>query len=258
MISIFALIYASTNYADAVFASLKTTTPELASGEAEFFFVANNASGKVKAHLRARDYPHIVHDFEREPVPPDIFRSDKFDYMIDVYRGWNEGILQADGDVILPVNSDHVFFDGWLTELIKVWTPGRALSPVMIEPNEIRLSKRNGTGSLHGPYGRSPREFDIDAFKSHCEKNYSHRLTRGGCYMPCMILKQVVLDVGLFRPGNIDLDTGIWKKSGYPADIDMFAKLKQNGIDHQTCWTSFCYHFMEGELREWQSQTSAL
>lgn len=273
MISIFALIYKSPAYADSLIASLNATTPELLDGTAEFFFLANNATHEVRHHLVKKGYTHYV---RVEPIPPpdesppDIFRgynerlqlseqeksrSDKYDYMVDVYGGWNAGIEHARGDIIVPVNSDHVFADGWLTELRRRWRPSVLLSPVMFEPgrggNKIRFPRKNGTGAFPLEAGTAPSEFDEDAFRSACRKHpVSPRLTRGGCYMPCMMLKQVVIDHGMFRPGNIRRPRGNYANTGFPADVAFFKKLsKQAGMDHQTCHTSFCYHFQEGEMR---------
>lgn len=251
MISIFALIYRSTAYADSLMDSLLATTPELDDGTAEFFFLANNATPKVINHLRRKKYPFRSRTgVIPKTSPPEIHRCDQYDYIIDVYKGWNAGIENAAGDVIVPVNSDHVFAPGWLTELMKVWTPGKVVSPVMMEPNEIRFSKKNGTGSLHCEAGRHPKEFDLDLFRSKCQEHSSSQRTKGGVYMPCMMLKQAVIDMGMFAPGNLVCSKGIFVASGYPADMDLFAKLQKAGIDHETCWKSFCYHFMEGEMRE--------
>ncbi|MHC4899970.1 MAG: hypothetical protein ACYTGW_23000, partial [Planctomycetota bacterium] len=112
-----------------------------------------------------------------------------------MYSGSNTVIEHAMGDVIVPVNSDHMFFAGWLTDLARHWTPGKVLSPVTFEPNKVRFPATNGTGALLGEFGKHPKEFDVDAFKSACEKNAEEgKLTRGGVYMPCMMLKQVVVD----------------------------------------------------------------
>ena len=61
-VSIICLIYQSPEYADYFYDNIMAYTPEIESGEAEFFFVANDATTEVLELLKKRGYPHYVNN----------------------------------------------------------------------------------------------------------------------------------------------------------------------------------------------------
>jgi len=248
MISIFALIYKSVTFLESVYDSIQETVNLK---EVEFFFLANNATDEVLDHLNRHGLPHYV---RKEPIMSKAEREaagvdTALDYISDVYLGWNEAFRRATGEVAIPVNSDHVFAPGWLDALMGQWRPGLAVSPVMFEPRVDHFPDRiNGTGSIVVDCGSTPRRFDHKAFHSairgRCERG---KVTAGGVYMPCAIHRQAAIDAGLYPPGNVKRPN---RPVGFPGDQVFFERLRNVGIEHQTCWTSFCYHFMEGEMKD--------
>ena len=78
MISIISLIYKSKTYADSVWESAWANTRELQTGDAEFLFIANNATDEVLDHLKKEKYPHV--DFKQSPVSPDDFIEAGYDH----------------------------------------------------------------------------------------------------------------------------------------------------------------------------------
>ena len=56
-ISIVSLIYKSKKFADAVYESVHKYTPELANGNCEFFFIANDATPTLIKHLTNPNEP---------------------------------------------------------------------------------------------------------------------------------------------------------------------------------------------------------
>ena len=58
-VSIISLIYCSSKYADWIHDSVHRFTPMLATGEAEFFFIANDPTEDLLKHLREKKFLFI-------------------------------------------------------------------------------------------------------------------------------------------------------------------------------------------------------
>lgn len=247
MISIAALIYRSTKYADAVAASLYRHTPMLQNGAAEFYFVANDASDGVIAHLEKSKYKFYINN---NPIRSE---SELFEmgigcpeYIHRVYRGWNEAIKRATGDIVVLVNSDNMFSPNWLENLLKHLSPSAIVCSQLIE----RIHPKYGVfpGAYVGNFGSHPSNFKEENFLTFCRKNRKSGTREGGAYMPCMLYKYHAESVGYYPEGNIAGNT--FNNVKEYGDECFFRKLKDIGVNHVTALDSLCYHFKEGEMEE--------
>lgn len=239
MISICSLIYRSTRYADAVWESAHEFTPALQDGRARFFFVANDATDAVLAHLAVRGYPHVVQtnehvtDAELNRLgfgPPEYIRR--------VYQGWNRAIRESD-DVLVLVNSDIMFSPGWFEPLIANLTPQRVVCSQLVERKHERHDPFES--AIHGEFGSHPDNFDKAGFLALCDLRRADGLANGGAYMPCAMHKRTAVDAGYYPEGN---------PIGRCGDEKLFARMRASGVEHVTARASMVYHFKEGEMDE--------
>lgn len=253
VISMAALIYASPAYAEHLWDVLQRTTPELADGRAEFFFVANDASPEVLQYLEDKAIPHYVQEnprlseaelFERGIGTPEYIRR--------VYQGWNRAVREAKSDCLALLSSDHVLLEGWLQALYSKWNPGLALSPLTIEPGDFQdvFSARlgRGTGAVRGDHGSTLRQFDAEAFERHARTLEREEVTPGGAYQPVMFSRAAVMRAGLYPEGN--LHDGTFHRIAEYGDRRLFRILAENGVRHMTYHGVVVYHLHEGEMRE--------
>ncbi len=239
MISICSLIYRSTRYADAVWKSVHEWTPAIQAGEARFFFVANDASEQVLEHLKAKGYPHVVHNNAR--VTPSELRMRGFDppeYIRRVYQGWNRAILESDERFIL-VNSDNLFSPGWFDALVNNLNRRRVVCSKLVERNHPKHATFEG--ALHGEFGDHPDRFKRYEFLKFCKDARGDGVEPGGAYMPCALHRSEAIRAGFYPPGN---------PRGSYGDREFFRCLAKNGVRHVTALGSLVYHFKEGEMDE--------
>lgn len=250
-ISIVSLIYKSGVYADFVHDSLYKYTPELHTGEAEFYFIANDASIEVINHLTDKGYKYYINTnvvFSNE----ELFKQGygKPEYINRVYKGWNEAIRKAQGEIVVLVNSDMSFSDNWLINLISKVDKNTIVSSKLIERGHEKIGHfsdlLNGTGSYVYHCGKTPRDFDNDKFISFANSFRTDKITKGGVFMPCAFLKENAFKVGLYPEGNIagrSFDHVV--ECG---DHKFFRLLNDINVKHITTWDSIVYHFQQGEM----------
>lgn len=244
--SIICLIYRSTDYACFFYNCLRRNTLELEEGDAEFFFVANDASDEVIDFLRDNDYPHIVsrnkHFTEHEMqikgfAPPE--------YISRVYQGVNQGIRHAKTDEIVLMNSDNFVSRDWLTNLRKRLHRNCVVSPVLVQPHRVFPNPINHTLSLVKDFGRGLESFREDKFIQWADTIKIDSCSIGNPFMPVLMYKWQAELVGLYPEGNIADDNGKFK---YAGDTYFYMKLNALGIQHINSNDSVVYHLQEGEL----------
>jgi len=243
-VSIISLIYRSPKLADWVYQSVHKFTPMIDRGEAEFFFVANDPTQALLAHLEDRAYPHIVNWNERY-TDEELFALGYAlpEYMSRVYRGYNEGIRAAKGDYVVLINSDNYFSPDWLENLLKYSDRGRIITSTLIERDHPRFPLF--PSAIHGEFGSSAETFDEPGFLAFVSRTSKTGLDVGGAYMPCLIHRDVAIEAGLYPCGNVAADTfGDVARYGDEAFYDMLASL---GVEHHTALDSLVYHLKEGE-----------
>ncbi len=227
-VTVICLIYKSTGYADFVYKSFIKHTKD-----AEFLFVANDATEKVKEYLKSNNLPHVIFDNE-DPTEH---------YLKRVYRAYNYGVSIARGDVVVLVNSDMAFSDGWLDSLVKNLDRNRIVCSRFVESGKLL----GGRLAIVKNFGMSYKDFNDEAFQNYIKNKRRPELHYGGQFMPCAIYKDVFMQSGGYPIGNRKEDDG----TETPGDIIYFYEvLKPMGIIQYTDFNSIIYHIQEGELDE--------
>lgn len=244
-ISIISLIYKSTEFCDWVYDSVMEFTPKIKSGEAEFFFVANDPTEKVVAHLQRMGYPHVV---QRNNVYSDADRFDagyaKPEYIGRVYAGYNRGIIEAKGELIVLINSDHFFSPDWLEGLLKFSDRKNIVSSTLVERKHPDYDVF--PGAIHGEFGNHPANFQKEHFLKFAAKIRKTGLEHGKAYMPCLFHRDNAILAGLYPEGNLaDKSPDRVYQHG---DVAFFSRLSKMGVKHLTSLDSVVYHLKEGEL----------
>ena len=253
-VTIAALIYKSTIYADFIYNQVHKYTPSITTGDTNFFFVANDASNEVIEHLKNNKYPYYIQNNEK-------YTNDQLynmgygcpEYIHRVYKGWNRCILESKSEYVCLINSDMALSENWLENLLKHVNDNTAVSSLLIERGHEKLghfpASLNGTGSILYSCGKSPLVYDENKFmnyvKDHKHDNYN-KTSIGGVYMPMIFKRDIAIKVGMYPEGNIAgahfndvIDYG---------DRVFMRKLKENDVNHITAWDSLVYHFQQGEM----------
>lgn len=227
-VTVICLIYKSTGYADFVWNSFKKYTKN-----ADFLFVANDATEKVKKYLKDNNMPHVIFDNE-DPTEH---------YLKRVYRAYNYGVSVASGDVVVLVNSDMAFSPSWLENLLKNARRDRIVCSRFVESGKLL----GGRLAIVRNFGSSYKDFDDEAFQLFVKKIKREKLYPGGQYMPCAIYKDVFLKSGGYPLGNRPEADG----SETPGDIIFFNEILHSmSVNQFTAFDSIVYHIQEGELDE--------
>lgn len=243
-VSIVSLIYQSAALADWVHDSVHRFTPMIGRGEAEFFFVANDPTPGLLAHLRERGYRHIV-NVNRRYTEEELFSMGYGapEYMSRVYRGYNEGVWAAAGDYVALINSDNAFSPDWLENLLKYSDRSRVISATIVEREHPVFGVF--PGAVHGEFGGSPESFDEAAFLAFAARVRKTGLEAGGAYMPVLLHRDIAVEAGLYPCGNVAgarFDEVV--RYGDEAFFDALAAI---GVDHYSSLDSISYHLKEGE-----------
>ena len=246
-VSIICLIYRSTKLADWVWDSIQKYTPMVRRGEAEFIFVANDPTDDLLSHLQRKKYPFVVHRNDKISEQ-DLFKKGYAgpEYISRVYKGYNQGILNAKGERIVLINSDNYFSDDWLENLLKYSTFKNIVCSQIVEPGHEK--HHFFPTALRADFGRTPDTFRADDFVAYALQHKKTGLKEGGAYMPCLMWRELAYYVGLYPEGNLaGLDFNDVIRYGDEAFYDKMARL---GVRHVTALDSLVYHLKEGEKDE--------
>jgi hypothetical protein len=245
-ISIISLIYQSTAYAESVYNNLLKYTPEITTGEAEFFFVANDATFDVLAFLKDRNYPYIINN------NPHYSDQEKFamgyaypEYAGRVYMGYNAGIKAANNPIIMWINSDNRFSPNWLSNLKLRLTEGLIVSPRIIQPGITFPNPINHTTCEVMDFGRGVNSFREEAFLAKVKQISNDTTSVGNAFFPAMVHKKHIETVGYFKEGN--LHNGHYMNIKETGDTHFYNQLSEMGVKHITVNDSIVYHFNQGE-----------
>lgn len=246
-VTIIALIFASPAYAKGFYEHLIESTPELKTGEAEFYFVANNANRATKRALKRLEIPHM--EFETKPLTEAEQVKLGFggpEYIGRVYSAYNFGVSRARGEIVALLNSDMIMSPGWLTKLLG-FTDGKTIpSPQLVE----RMHPKFGLfpGALQADFGNSFKNFKSQAWSDYVRRGQSPTMVLGkeAPYMPSILRQEWFDQFGGFPPGNLIGQSG-FGSVGQFGDQHFFEKLEKHGISHVSIDGVYCYHFKEGE-----------
>lgn len=253
-VSIVCLIYKSKQLAEALYESVQKYTPKLASGQAEFFFIANDPTEEVMEFLKSKKIPHYVN--VNEHLDEEKLFSMGFgtpEYMRRVYQGYNLGVLKAKGQKVVLINSDNFFSQDWLENLLKYSDYKKVVCSTLVEPGQGRVGVF--PFAIEKDFGRTLDDFREDEFQDFAEKNSKTGYTSGGAYMPCLLYKDIAVLAGLYPEGNLAGKS--FDEVSRFGDEHFYDRLKEFGVEHITAKDSIVYHLKEGEKSE-TSEASAL
>ena len=246
-ISIICLIYKSTKFAKAVHDSLYEFTPKLKSGQAELLFVANDATPEVIDYLEKEKYNYIVN--KNKIISEDALFGlgyGKPEYMSRVYKGYNFGIKNCKGDIVVLINSDNMFSPNWLENLLDKLDRKTIVCSQLVERMHPKFGKF--PMAIAGEFGDHPSRFLEEKFLDFAKSASEDKLVLGGAYMPCMTYKINFEKVGYYPEGNIAGKT--FEDIIQYGDERLYEKLKKIGVEHVTACDSIVYHFKEGERED--------
>ena len=245
-VTLVCLIYSGVDWLEFQYGELLALQKELAPGEVEILFVANDASEEVLNFLCQNHIPHVIAPGRQYP--------DEW-YINSVYRGYNYGAEQAKGQYLLFVNSDMAYAPGFLHAMVGEAASGIYVTAKLVEsgrlkPAEIAIKKN---------FGKTLKSFKRNSFYRYAEKVRSSIKQDGGLYMPAIVSKVDFLSCEGFPEGNVKSESlsryiagdsysianvGDQLNSGDSAFINRFLN---RGGKHVTVNSAIVYHFQEGE-----------
>jgi len=231
-IALIGMIYKSTEYLDFMKymiykycqSAIHTVNP---------LIIANDPNDSVKKSLPKTGIPYIIYKDHK----PDEY------YLNRVYRAWNFGGVNGDGDVIIFINSDFGYSYGWIDRLLSHYHSNQIPCSRLVESGKLL----SGQWGISKNFGRNPSEFinnelEFNNFAKKIEISGGAEL--GGLYMPCAIDKKIFIDSGGYPEGNILNDDG----TIISGDKYYFDYLnKKYGLKQVTAMDSVVYHIQEGE-----------
>lgn len=245
-VTIVCLIYSGVDWLEFQYGELLALQKELAPGEVEILFVANNANEEVLDFLRENHIPHVV---ARGRLSPEEW------YINSVYRGYNYGAKQAKGKYLLFVNSDMAYAPGFLHAMVEEATGGIYVTAKLVESGRLRPAEI----AIKKNFGKTLKSFKRKSFYRYAGKIQNPVRQDGGLYMPAIISKDDFLSCNGFPEGNIKSESlsqyiaggsylianmGDQLSSGDSAFIRKFIA---GGGKHVTINSAIVYHFQEGE-----------
>jgi len=256
-ISIISLIYQSTEFAQAQYDNIRKWTPELETGEAEFFFVANDATDEVKKYLIDNNIPHVVNDNPRYSDEESYKMGFAFPEWIQrVYRGYNHGIKESNNPITLLINSDMFFSPGWLKNLKAKLTYKHAVTPKVIQPKDFK-NPINQTHCVNYHCGNSIAQYNEVKFFAKANQISEDSISPGNLFMPIMMYKSNLELIGYYPNGNVlhrkhgndsVYNATLYKDVLHFGDVFLIKKLNLIGVEHVTVNNSIIYHFDRGEI----------
>jgi hypothetical protein len=235
-VEVIALIFKSLDYLDLIYQELKSDKCKAIGWDVSVRIVANDATPEVIDKLKTLDIPYTIYN---DPIPDDY-------YLNRVYRCWNFAGETSESDNICFVNSDMVFSDGWLDNLLKHHDGTNIPTSRLIESGKM-LSGRHGVSR---DCGRNPREINHILWNDTVNELKVDEIHNDGLYMPCVFERERFIKSGKYPEGNI-YQNGVGKLSGFIKSGDAYyfqdVLMNQFGMKHITVFDSLVYHIQEGE-----------
>jgi hypothetical protein len=235
-IEIIALIFKSTDYLDLIYNELKSDKCKVDGWDISLRIVANDATEKVIEKLKTLDIPYDIYN---DPIPNDY-------YLNRVYRCWNYAGKTSKADNICFVNSDMVFSDGWLANLLKHHDGVNIPCSRLIESGKLL----SGLHAISYNCGKTAKEINFNLWNDVAKKLSANKIESKGLYMPCVFETERFVESNMYPEGNIYNDgvgtLGHFVKSGDAYYFDDILKVRYN-MKHITVFDSLVYHIQEGE-----------
>ena len=238
-IEIIGLIYQSPSYLKLLVQELNKNYSLTVSGfTVSTRIVANDPTEKIAHLLTSTDVRYSVYN---DPNPEDY-------YLNRVYRCYNYAAVTSDADIICFINSDMVFSECWLENLVK-HLKGNIPCSRLVESGKYL----SGLHGISRDFGRKPENFRYDEWNNYVKDANTEKVETGGLYMPCLFDRKIFIESGMYPEGNIYKD-GVGTRNGdvvKSGDTYFFELLKKKyGLKHITVFNSLVYHIQEGEKDE--------
>lgn len=235
-IEIIALIFKSTTYLDLLYNELKSDKCKAEGWDVSVRIVANDATEAVIDKLKTLDIPYTIYN---DNNPSDY-------YLNRVYRCWNSAGFNSNSDNICFINSDMVFSDGWLINLLKHHNGSNVPCSRLIESGKML----SGQHAVSSNCGRTPSEIDYSKWESTVKELTNNSVRDGGLFMPCVFETKRFIESGMYPEGNI-YTNGIGTLGGFVKSGDAYyfddVLAKKYNMKHITVFDSLVYHIQEGE-----------
>jgi hypothetical protein len=203
-ITIYSLIFKSTQFADWVYNAVHKNTPEIANREAKFVFIANNATEEVINHLNDKGYEFI--EFFTDPKTNEELRDIGISepwYIHSVYRGYNKAIEITETPYLAILNSDMYPAPGWVTSPLKYLEDQECVvTSQYVEPRRngnIFRNRLTGVQVLERDFGQTLSSFDAEGFEKYAEEVKRPTTQPVVAYQPIFSRKETLS----YPPGNI-------------------------------------------------------
>lgn len=235
------MIYKSPSFLHFMLEGLKRTAVSTKAMEVEHLVIANDASQKILDLLKEIDVKHLIYN---DPKPSDY-------YLNRVYRAWNFGGFNADGDVIIFFNSDMWGSAGWLENLVAELSEDTIPCSRLVESGKMP----SGDHGISQNFGRTAKEFEKERFEDFAKalKYTGNETEPSGLYMPCAFYKKDFVASGGYPEGNIYTGGVGANNSQFLESGDHYYFYKNPVMSkkrHITVMDSIVYHMQEGELDE--------
>ena len=203
--------------------------------------IANDPSQNLSDYIKSHQIPYI--DTYIDPHPNEY-------YLNRVYRAWNYGGNTSKADIIVFINSDMAFSQGWLDNLLKHLDDKTIPCSRLVESGKMP----SGQHAISKNFGRHPDQYDDAGFNSFAKKISEDSVVKlGGLYMPCAFYtKDFKKSLG-YPEGNL-YNEGVGKSNSkffMSGDDYFFHENKtMKTKNHITVFDSIVYHMQEGEMDE--------
>ena len=193
-IEVISLIYRSVDYLNLIYEELKSKKCKVKGWEVGVRLVLNDATDEIISAVKELDIPYTIYN---DPKPDDY-------YLNRVYRCWNIAGESSGYDNICFVNSDMVFTENWLDNLLKHHNGINIPCSRLVESGKMQ----SGAHGISSNFGRSPNTLNYPGFYEYASKISTDEAYPGGLYMPCVFDKIRFLESGMYPEGNV-YTTGI-------------------------------------------------
>ena len=241
-LEIITLIYKSTDYLDLIVSEFKKDYCKVDGWDIKYKIIANDPTTNVINHLPSTGIDYVIYNDHK---PNDY-------YLNRVYRAWNYGGFNSSCDNFCFVNSDMVFSENWLSNLLKHHNGKNIPCSRLVESGKLGTAYgRHGT--IHN-FGTNPKKIDYIEWYNKANSISEDRVEMSGLLMPSLFSTSFFKETGGFPEGNIYSDGEAGSMVGHvisPGDVYYFNKLEtEYGMKHITVFDSLVYHIQEGEKDE--------
>jgi len=238
-LEIISLIYKSVDYLNLIVNELKKDYCKVDGWDVNFRIVANDVTEPVLNKLKELGVNYSIYN---DPKPNDY-------YLNRVYRCWNFAGKTSKYDNICFVNSDMVFSDGWLENLLKHHDGINIPCSRLVESGKLL----SGQHAISKDFGRSPKDIKYNDWYMYATSIKEDKVMRGGLYMPCIFSKIRFVESNMYPEGNIYSDGRPGSMVGdviMSGDSFYFYKVleKRYNMKHITVFDSLSFHIQTGEL----------